>query len=394
MSGSDRPHSAAETIQAPKRFMTFPELEGFLEAYLEVAAGKVAHQVSTEKVHDFLLAESGELNDLFYELVSLATSEELAFVDERIKSQSDLEDLIRNDIALALLERNFRKTLLALITREKIRRLEQKGGYDSLMEGFINLKTTLGKEKFEQTERKLLKETKESDKPYASVAYIDLDKFGPVNNEYGHLVGDQTLRHAAKVISDSLGKNRGDVLLRDGGEEMAILFPKTDEQRACIVAERIRQNLEAKPVYLMQVVTLVGGQEKLGPPVAISEELYQERMSLNGKLREEVGRGVRTYIPDYRDVGNVNRQIALLKIPMTASIGVAQYARLEKGEFEKTKSAADAQMYLAKHNGRNGLYASGERVTPETVQETADVIATEVSKGRAKRSSIPAPARD
>lgn len=75
-----------------------------------------------------------------------------------------------------------------------------------------------------------------------SVAVIDLDNFKSINDAHTHLVGDDVLRAAAKVLAANI---RGsDILIRMGGEEFALLMPGTSEDAAAAVCERMRSELE------------------------------------------------------------------------------------------------------------------------------------------------------
>lgn len=71
---------------------------------------------------------------------------------------------------------------------------------------------------------------------------LDLDHFKSVNDTYGHVVGDQALKHIAVIIQDSI--RRLDISCRYGGEEFAVILPSTSHLLAVQVAERIRQNVE------------------------------------------------------------------------------------------------------------------------------------------------------
>lgn len=55
-----------------------------------------------------------------------------------------------------------------------------------------------------------------------SICFIDLDKFKPVNDNYGHHAGDMLLKHIAKMLTDFVRK--GDFVARIGGDEFIILF--------------------------------------------------------------------------------------------------------------------------------------------------------------------------
>ena len=81
-----------------------------------------------------------------------------------------------------------------------------------------------------------------------AVLLIDIDYFKKVNDTYGHLVGDDVLRHIAKTISGILRSS--DVLGRYGGEEFCAFLPNTTEGDALGLAERIRAGIEANPIKL------------------------------------------------------------------------------------------------------------------------------------------------
>lgn len=80
-----------------------------------------------------------------------------------------------------------------------------------------------------------------------AIAMIDIDHFKRVNDTYGHLAGDECLRHIAQVIKDNL-KRPSDEVCRYGGEEFAILMPVTNEQGATQLVENIRQQIAKLPV--------------------------------------------------------------------------------------------------------------------------------------------------
>lgn len=72
---------------------------------------------------------------------------------------------------------------------------------------------------------------------------LDLDHFKQYNDRCGHLAGDEALRLCAELITASL--RDGDMAVRYGGEEFALLLPEIDRHTAFAVAERIRQSVES-----------------------------------------------------------------------------------------------------------------------------------------------------
>ncbi len=77
----------------------------------------------------------------------------------------------------------------------------------------------------------------------ATLILLDLDHFKQLNDEHGHALGDWALQAAADVLS--IGVRDIDLVARWGGEEFLIALPDTTMDAAAIVAERLRQNIEA-----------------------------------------------------------------------------------------------------------------------------------------------------
>ncbi|MDW8019889.1 MAG: GGDEF domain-containing protein [Chloroherpetonaceae bacterium] len=75
-----------------------------------------------------------------------------------------------------------------------------------------------------------------------SLIMVDVDKFKHYNDTNGHLLGDEVLKKVARLIRQECRET--DVPARFGGEEFAVLLPRTDKEEAKFVAERIRKAIE------------------------------------------------------------------------------------------------------------------------------------------------------
>ncbi len=76
-----------------------------------------------------------------------------------------------------------------------------------------------------------------------AVLMVDIDQFKRLNDEFGHLLGDEVLRQVSSMFHQQLRKI--DVVCRFGGEEFAILLSQTNPQHALGVAEKLRRLVES-----------------------------------------------------------------------------------------------------------------------------------------------------
>lgn len=76
-----------------------------------------------------------------------------------------------------------------------------------------------------------------------AILMVDLDDFKRLNDEYGHLVGDQVLADVGRVLRRTV--RPGDLVARYGGEEFVIALPGADDLAARHVAERLRNAILA-----------------------------------------------------------------------------------------------------------------------------------------------------
>ena len=76
-----------------------------------------------------------------------------------------------------------------------------------------------------------------------SLVMLDIDNFKNVNDTYGHQIGDLVLRNVAHVIKKVT--RAVDTVARYGGEEFVMILPETETENALLVAEKIRNAVQA-----------------------------------------------------------------------------------------------------------------------------------------------------
>ena len=122
-----------------------------------------------------------------------------------------------------------------------------------------------------------------------SFLMIDIDQFKMINDQFGHLVGDQVICQLARATG--LQFRETDWFARYGGEEFVAALPETDLAEAMILAERIRATIAAKRFAGLgdQVCTISIGVATLRPHET-SHRRALERADHALRLAKKMGR--------------------------------------------------------------------------------------------------------
>ena len=140
-----------------------------------------------------------------------------------------------------------------------------------------------------------------------SCVMLDIDFFKPVNDRYGHLVGDQVLRTVADLLRCET--RISDILSRYGGDEFCILLPETPAPGAQVWAERFRRRLATAGIQVagheLHITTSLGVAGRTPPMTgpealvnAADQALLQaKRLGRNRVLRLEAAPALGSGIP-------------------------------------------------------------------------------------------------
>jgi diguanylate cyclase (GGDEF)-like protein len=147
------------------------------------------------------------------------------------------------------------------------------------------------------------------------LALLDIDYFKSVNDTYGHIAGDATLVEAARRIKSSVRSY--DSVGRYGGEEFIIILPGCDEDCTQSQAERIRRNLAAEPMPLLDgahsdvslLITASFGATTALPGHRISPETL---LRVADECLYDAKRAGRNRVVFNSILGDVNRRAAAL----------------------------------------------------------------------------------
>ncbi len=169
------------------------------------------------------------------------------------------------------------------VSREKIR---YYADYD-VMTGVLNRRA--GFNKLEEIFSKV-----KQDKMIISICFIDINGLKEVNDNLGHDAGDELIKAAVDVITNSIRST--DFVVRLGGDEFLIIFPKTDERTAEDIWDRIKNTLkhineESKKPYL---ISLSHGITEFKPETKsylddlikeADEKMYNEKREIKKNLK-------------------------------------------------------------------------------------------------------------
>lgn len=90
-----------------------------------------------------------------------------------------------------------------------------------------------------------------------SIILFDIDYFKKVNDDYGHIAGDEILKKLVKIIKNTIG-TKG-IITRYGGEEFLIILPNMNKEETYNIAELVRKNVQKNLKIKTNKITVSGG---------------------------------------------------------------------------------------------------------------------------------------
>ena len=110
-----------------------------------------------------------------------------------------------------------------------------------------------------------------------SIVLCDLDGFKLINDEYGHSIGDQVLKRAARIFKENC--DRSATVGRIGGEEFMFVCNR-DEQAALMLADKIRNKISRADVKLEVHLKASMGVTTTLKPVEVDDFIFQANQAL------------------------------------------------------------------------------------------------------------------
>lgn len=203
-----------------------PLPDGMTQALEVVSAESPVLVKDVSRAQNYVPAFEESQSELFLPLVSFGESIgilALASAHKDAFQESDLGPLesVSDICATAIQNANY---------FERVRQLAYRDG----LTGVFNRR---------YFETKILEELSRAERHGSpiSILMIDIDGFKPLNDEFGHLLGDEVLRQVSSIFLHSTRKS--DAVCRYGGDEFALLLPNTSLGNAVSVAEKLRKRI-------------------------------------------------------------------------------------------------------------------------------------------------------
>jgi diguanylate cyclase (GGDEF)-like protein len=196
----------------------------------------------------------------------------------------------------------------------------------------------LTKKVFHESLDSILEKYKGVDAPL-SLAFIDIDNFFQLNEQYGHQAGDNVLKALAEMIKLASGSDG--LPCRYGGDEFVIIFPGVEREQAFLAVEKMRSAVEQ--------MTIATGKDRVeinGISISAGISCYP----MDGRLKSELMRKADQALYRAKITGRSKVRLAYDEkmLPKTSHYTQTQLERLTKlaaerqaGEAELLREALD-----------------------------------------------------
>ena len=134
-----------------------------------------------------------------------------------------------------------------------------------------------------------------NDEEFFPLSFVmgDLNGLKVINDAIGHLEGDKILKEISGVIKNSCRKD--DLIFRWGGDEFCILLPKTTEEEAEAICNRIRKNCKRnhKTIIPLSIALGVSSKKEAKKPidevlVEAEDKVYREKLVNEKRIKKNI----------------------------------------------------------------------------------------------------------
>ena len=184
----------------------------------------------------------------------------------------------------------------------------------------------------------LLAKAKGSDASIA-LAFLDIDNFLRINQDFGHSGGDDVLKTIAEMIRQACGEEA--ICSRYGGDEFAVIFPNIEREQAFLALEKLRSDASANKFTVGKKQDTINGISLSGGIACYP---------LDGRLKSELMRKADQALYRAKLTGRAKIRLAYDEkmVPKTSHYTQTQLERLTKlatereaGEAELLREALD-----------------------------------------------------
>lgn len=177
----------------------------------------------------------------------------------------------------------------------------------------------------------LLAKSKGSDASIA-LAFLDIDNFLRINQDFGHSGGDDVLKTIAEMIRQACGEDA--IYSRYGGDEFAVIFPSTEREQAFLALEKLRSDAAANQFT-------VGKKQDTLDGISLSGGIAC--YPLDGRLKSELMRKADQALYRAKLTGRAKIRLAYDEkmVPKTSHYTQTQLERLTKLAVEREAGEAE-----------------------------------------------------
>lgn len=200
-------------------------------------------------IDDLIETTDNFANGDFEKRAEVLRNDELGTITESFNRMADTMHQLVNNLEEKVQERTLELDKTNSELRDNVEQIRYLSYHDSL----TGLYNRLYFEKF------LKKIDKDENLPI-SIIFGDVNGLKLTNDIFGHSAGDELLNKSAEILKNACRSN--DVVARMGGDEFAVILPRTDEQAAKNIIERVKNELSKERISAIKCSMSLGSSTK------------------------------------------------------------------------------------------------------------------------------------